>query len=143
MTEVRKRLATQVKRLMEQQIINSWSDASDILEAHDPHRVCFEGEEDAAILTDNEDTDGDDDDVDDDESDNNDDFPPGRGLSTRRADGDGQNDEESDDCAGDDVIHGSSGLGGGGAQALRLQGLHPITAHGPPLQRLTTPFGAF
>ena len=70
-----------MKRLKEQGVVTSWSDASELLEQHDPHRVAFEGEEDVAIVNrEDDDTDSDSDTNEDgNDSDDGDDHPPGGG----------------------------------------------------------------
>ena len=61
MKEARMKLKGQVRLLQSQCLVTHWSDAADLLEPHDPHRVAFEGEEDAPIY---ECDDGEDDDFD-------------------------------------------------------------------------------
>ena len=106
MKEVRKQIAVQVERLKDQGVYTQWSDASDLLEPHDPHRVAFEGEEDAPIIG------GDGDDADAGEGDDGDDRPPGRGLSTQGGDGDSEHGGNTDDVGGDDDTPGGSAMGG-------------------------------
>ena len=127
MKEVRKQIAVQVERLKDQGVYTQWSDASDLLEPHDPHRVAFEGEEDAPIIVSDDDDDMDDDDVggvgggagdgdgddaDAGEGDDGDDRPPGRGLSTQGGDGDSEHGGNTDDVGGDDDTPGGSAMGG-------------------------------
>ena len=47
MPAVREQLKVQVQALMRQGVHTVWSDAKDLLEPYDPHRVAYEGEEDA------------------------------------------------------------------------------------------------
>ena len=127
MRDARLKIATQVKTLMEQKIVREWSDAAELLEAHDPHRVSFEGEEDFHMEngSDSEDSehdvdddagDGDDgDDVGDDDAGDDDDGDGGPGgLATHGDDADLQGDVEGDADRDDHGDDDAAGGGGGG-----------------------------
>ena len=85
MFDVRPRIKAQVKALIQQGVYTEWSDAADLLETHDRHRVAFEGEEDAPIVDDSDEDDSDDDvDAVDDAGDGGDDGDDGDGGGDRQ-----------------------------------------------------------
>ena len=88
MPDVRRTLAVKVQALVDQEVYTAWSDAKDLIEPHDPHRVAYEGEEDAPIVDgSSEDGDDSDDDVgtvdDDDDGDGGDEGHGGDGRKGR------------------------------------------------------------
>jgi len=126
MPAVRKHLKKQVEMLMRQGVIKYWCDASSLLEQHDPHRVSFEGEEDAPISDADDDTESDADAVaenaddcdDGDDADDGDDDDGGhaprgrRGLSTHDDDAETPSGGGSDDCGDDGDFGGDADHGG-------------------------------
>ena len=125
MPEQRKTIAKQLTTLIKQKVYTFWEEATDLLEPHDPHRVAFEGEEDAPIY-DCEDGEDDDYNTDNDEppdsgggdgnSGDDDDAgcggPPERGLSTRAGDYDSHSEGGTDAGHADDGFDGSGGMDG-------------------------------
>ena len=110
MPAVRKKILEQVKVLMTQKVLNVWDDASDIMEPHDPHRVSWEGEEDAEIVEGEDSSDDDDRGGDGDDGDGG---PGGRGLSTHEDDGEFEHEADNDDADNDGGDAGDDGGGDG------------------------------